>query len=343
MRDLLTSRERFGLLLIDEQPDRIVTFPLITAHAARILGCSVKEYCTEGTVLGKAQVAAWKLYGHDALSIFTGSGIIAEASGSKFQVRENDIPILIDPVLKNYDDLDMLTPPDPYTNERLFVYIEAIDHCYETVGDLVPVIAFIPAPFTTAAQIRGIAGFLKDTLQKPENAQILLEKCTKAAELFIDACMEHGALPMLVDPLASCSIISPRIFQKFALPYIKRLTDFMHLYDLDTMLHICGETELIIDNVPETGTELFSFDKTDCNKAKDAIGGSVRLIGNVSPQELLHGTPETIAPMVRDTVLALKDTPKGCVIATGCEIAINTPPDNVRTFIETSRKYGIYW
>lgn len=342
MNNKLTPRERFGLLLIDEVPDRVVTYPLITSHAATIMGCTVAEYCTNGITLGNAQIEAWRLYNHDAISIFTDVGLIAEAFGSHYAIPEDDVPILTEPCLKDTAKMDVLTIPDPENSGRLPVYLDAIDCCYGAVGDLVPIIAFIPAPFTTAAQLRGISHFLKDTIRAPEIAHSLLDLSADAGEALIDACMNHGALPMLVDPLASCSVISPNIFTRFALPYISRLMDFMHRYDLDTMLHICGETELILKSIPDTNTDLFSFDKNECSVTKSEIGSSIRLIGNISPDDLLFSTPQKIGDNVKNTLDKMKDTPKGFVIATGCEVPIAAPVENVKAFITSAHEYGNY-
>jgi uroporphyrinogen decarboxylase len=183
---------------------------------------------------------------------------------------------------------------------------------------------------------------LKDTIRSPEKAHELLEFSTIAAKKLIDACMVRGAFPILADPLASCSVISPNIFQNFALPYLKQLIDFMHRYDLDTMIHICGETELVLDSIPGTKTDLFSFDKNDEQVTKERLGNSIRLIGNVTPSELLHSTPEKIKEQVKNKILAMKDTPKGFIMATGCEVPIDTPIENVKTFIKTAHEFGHY-
>ncbi len=342
MNEKLTPRERFGLLLIDEIPDRVVIYPLVTSHAAKISGCSVADYCSDGQIMGKSQVEAWRYYRHDAVSIFSDVGLIAEAMGSKYQIRENDVPILVEPVIKDESGYDSLRIPDPYSDGRLKVYIDAINYCYDTVGDIVPVIVYIPAPFTTAAQLCGISGFLKDTIRNSDRAHHLLNICAEAGEKLIDACMSIGGHPMLVDPLASCSVISPRIFSEYALPYIKRLLHFMHSYDLDTMLHICGETELVLKEIGETETDLLSFDCTDCFKAKTELGEAIRLIGNISPKEMLVSSGEKIHELVKNTVICLKDSPKGCIIATGCEIPVNTPVKNVKELIETAKVFGKY-
>ncbi|KPK87514.1 hypothetical protein AMJ80_11910 [bacterium SM23_31] len=342
MKDRLTPRERFSLLLIDEIPDRVVTYPLITSHAAAIFGCSVAEYCTNGITLANAQIAAWRMYKHDAISIFTDVGLIAEAFGSKYAIRKNDIPILTEPCINDAAGIDTLTIPDPERDGRLPVYMKAIEYCYEAVGDIVPIIAYIPAPFTTAAQLRGISRFLMDTIRAPECAHRLLTLSVRAGEALIDACMNLGALPMLVDPLASCSVISPDTFTRFALPYIAGLIDFMHRYDLDTMLHICGETGFILKNIPDTQTDLFSFDRNKCSVTKAEIGDTIRLIGNINPEDMLFNSPQSIQDKVKETITEMKYTPKGFVIATGCEVPIAAPVENVKAFIESARKFGRY-
>ncbi len=342
MNGRLTPRERFGLLLIDEEPDRVVTYPLITSHAAKVLGCTVRDYCTSGNKMAKAQIAAWKKYGHDALSIFTGVGLIAEAFGSELHFADYDIPILLNPCIRNIEEIGDLKKPDPYNDCRLPVYLESIDICFETLGDILPVIVFIPSPFTTAGHLRGISEFLMDSIRHPEEAHMILKICTEACIDLIDACMKLGAHPMLVDPLASSSVISPMTFNKFAKPYLRQLTDYMHRFDLDTMLHICGETEEIIDDIPCTGTELFSFDKNDPGQTKSELGNNTRLIGNISPEEILMSDPATISNKVRSLVTQMKDTPKGFIISTGCVVPINTPEENISAFIDASHMHGKY-
>ncbi|MFO7675229.1 MAG: uroporphyrinogen decarboxylase family protein, partial [bacterium] len=66
---LLTPRERFGLLVIDEPQDRVPVYPLVTVHACRVAGITVREYVTDGVALARAQLAAQERYGHDFISV----------------------------------------------------------------------------------------------------------------------------------------------------------------------------------------------------------------------------------------------------------------------------------
>jgi len=338
----MNPRERWSLLLIDELPDRPPVYPLVTSHAATVHGCNLFQYCTVGKTLADAQLSAQQIYGHEGLSVFTDVGIIAEAFGSRYHLREFDVPILDKPIISDSVQIDCLEIPDPGSTGRLPVYLEAIERLYLSAGDVLPVFAYIPCPFTTAAGLRGTDDFLIDTIMAPEAAHQLLDVALEAAIRFCDECILAGALPILVDPLASGSVISRRTFTEFALPYNRRLISYLHRYDLDITLHICGETSALLDLIPETGADLFSFDKLDIYKAVNEIGASVRLVGNLPPNSLLSSSGSQIETACETVLHAGILNPKGFVLSTGCEIPINCNPQKLQALINLGKKakYG---
>jgi len=343
-RDHLNARERVGLLLIDEQPDRVPAFPLITNHAAALVGISLTEYCTDGKALGRAHVAAFEEYGHDILSVFTVVAMVAEAMGSELLYRDGHLPVLRRPAVKTNDDLADLRVPDPYRDGNMPAVLEATEYCFSRLGHLVPVGVFVAAPFSTAVLLRGIEAFMQDLLEAPAQAHALLKAAAEATMPFLEAVMTEGGLPVLVDPLASGSLISPAMYRVYAVPYEKQLVDFLHRYDMDVILHICGDMSRSMHLVPLTGADLVSLDKVDLATAKASIGDKVRLIGNVDPSDvMLRGAPKEVRCAVRACLDAAKDNPKGFIAATGCEIPFDTPPENVKAFVEAVRSYGRYW
>ncbi|MBM3326140.1 MAG: hypothetical protein FJY65_04030 [Calditrichaeota bacterium] len=334
----MNARERWGLLLIDELTDRPPVYPLITSHAATVHGCNLIDYCRDGRVLAEAQIEAQRIYGQDGLTVFTDVGLIAEAFGSRYLLRAEDVPILLEPLIQNPEQVDDLAIPEPQSAGRLPVYIEAVDRLFTAAGDRQPVFAFIPAPFTTAAGLRGTETFLTDTILMPETAHKILDLTLNAALKLCDECILAGGLPVLVDPLASGSVISRHTFKEFALPYIKGLIDYLHRYDLDIMLHICGETKNILDLIPATDADLFSLDKLDLAAACKEIGSRVRLVGNIPPNSLLafSGHP-TFGPVEEALTIGMQN-PKGFVLSTGCEVPIRADKEKLLTMINTAKR-----
>jgi uroporphyrinogen decarboxylase len=333
----MNPRERWGLLLIDELPDRPPVYPLVTSHAAAVYGCGLDEYCTNGKTLAKAQIQAQALYKHEGLSVFTHVGIIAEAMGSRYHIRPFEVPILDTPIITYPEQVDKLSLPNICKDGHLPVYLEAIDYLYSTMGDVLPIFAFVPCSFTTAAGLRGTEDFLMDTIIAPKAAHRLLQFGLDAAIAFCDECVLAGALPVLVDPLASGSVISRQTYLEFAFPYEKNLIDHLHRYDLDITLHICGKTAPMLDLIPETGADLFSFDQMDVRTTVETMGERVRLVGNIAPYSLLESSQINIYQTTNDLINEGIVNPRGFVLSTGCEVPIRCEPRKLEMVIECGR------
>jgi uroporphyrinogen decarboxylase len=335
----MNARERWGLLLIDEEPDRLITYPLVTSRSAIAAGVSVGEYCTDGETMARCHLMAHEEFGADGISLFSDVGILAEAMGSEFTRSEKDVPSLNRPVLGEGDDPARLFPPSA-DRGRLGVIVKAATLCQQEIGDRVPVFAFVPGPFTTAAMLSGSEEFLTDLVLAPERAFAILDIAARCAVPFFDALMVAGALPLIVEPLASGSVISPDMFRDVVGPRIRWQVDYLHRFDLDVSLHVCGDTEGELCALGETGSDLLSLDEVDLGVAADEVGGKCRLIGNVSPRILLGGSPGDVRKAVEDAVEEGRGNPKGFVLSTGCELPPATPSENLRAFMETAHEIG---
>ncbi len=342
MKDILTPRERFGMLVIDETPDRCNVLPLITSHAATVKGIKLRDYYTSGENMARAQIAALERYGHDAISIFSEVGIIAEAMGTEFEYPEHDLPIQRMPALEK-GSVDDLVSPDPLTAARLPVYMEAIEYAYDALGDRVPILVYVPAPFTTGMMLSDPNKFLIQTIKEPDAVKKIMEISLRAA---IDLCyhvIDRGGLPVIVDPLASSSVVSPATFKRYALPYLQKLIEFLHRYDLDIILHICGDTTPILHILPETRADLISLDRVSLESAREILSCNMRLIGNFDTSRLAFATPDEIAREVRDMTAIGKVAKKGYIASTGCEVPVHAAIPNVAAFVDAAKETGWYW
>jgi uroporphyrinogen decarboxylase len=340
MRELLTPRERFGLLVIDEPQDRVPVFPLITAHAARVAGVPVRDYYTDGATMARSQLVAQEAYGTDFISFFSEVGLVAEALGSRFDYPDDDLPLLAKPKWAGLSQLDDCVA-DPTIDGRLRVYLEAITYAYEAKGDTVPILAYVPAPFTTAQQLVEQEAFLLGLLTEPERVKGLLAYATRSIIRFCRAIIGAGGLPILVDPLASGSVISTVHYREFALPSEAEVIRYLHRYDLDVVLHICGDTSATIATMPETGADLLSIDRIEMPDAIAGAGQTSRIVGNYDTSAILLSDPRTIEREVADMVTAGRRCPKGFVAATGCEVPVDTPSENVLAFVRAAREAGL--
>ena len=331
-------------MLIDERPDRVPAYPIITHCATAVTGIDMATFVRDGRVHGQAQIAAFERYGQDFVSIFTIAGMMAEAMGSQFTYSEERLPEFTVPAVRDAADISHLRMPDPSRDGQLPVVLEATEVCYRALADIVPIMTYVAAPFTTAALLRGPQHMLLDTITDPPLVHALLDAALNATYTFLEAAIEVGGLPVIVDPLASGSVISPAMYREYALPYTQKMIGFLHRWDLDIILHICGNTNPILPLLLETGADLVSLDVVDMGRARELLGDRIRLIGNVSPAHvMLRGSVTDVERTVRECMAIAKDTPKGYVAGTGCEVPRATPPENIDAFIRTVRETGAYW
>ena len=153
--------------------------------------------------------------------------------------------------------------------------------------------------------------------------------------------MDSGGLPVVVDPVATGSVLGRRQFDEFALPYLKQLHGHIAARGLPVVLHICGQTSRILDAMAEAGANLLSLDDISMAEARDRVGARVALMGNVRPaQTLLKGKPEDVLREVRELCAIGRGCPAGFVLGSGCEVPTDSPPENLDAMMAGAREYG---
>ena len=339
--DTQTSLERVLCYLKGEKPQRVACFPLILNHAARVLGVPVGQYNRDGKTMGKSHVAAFRRYGNDLILIFSTTSTLAEAMGTKMAFLDEDAPQISEPFIKERSDLSKVKVPDFSKDGRLPVYMEATEIAVEEVGSEVCVSTVFGGPLTTAAALYPVDLLTRDLIKNKAWVHELLDICTEAGLKFIDEILKRKALPIIVEPIGSASLISPIHFKEFVAPCLKHLSDHVHKNGggLPAVLHICGKTTPNWKAMLEAEFDIWSLDNVDLGQAKASAGHRVVLVGNVTPANLLKNTPEEVDAEAKIVCEKMGDM-KGFILGSGCEVPINTPPENIDALINAARKYG---
>src|SRR5208283_4708289 len=101
-----------------------------------------------------------------------------EAMGTRMAFFDEDAPQIAEPFLRQHSDLSKLTLPDFSKDGRLPVYMEATEHCVNTVGGEVCVSTVFGGPLTTAAALYPIELLTRDLIRDKAWVNELLEVCT---------------------------------------------------------------------------------------------------------------------------------------------------------------------
>ncbi len=172
----------------------------------------------------------------------------------------------------------------------------------------------------------------------------LLDYCTDVTSQFIRLMAQTGAdMVSNGDSPAGPAMISPAMYREFALPYEKKIVDVAHECGLPYMLHICGDTTVILDAMKETGIDSVELDYgTDIQAVYDVFGNDVVFSGCVDPSGvMLQGTPEIVAAEAQKVLDIYTDSP-AYIVNAGCAVPTLTPPENLRALVETAHNAELF-
>ena len=171
------------------------------------------------------------------------------------------------------------------------------------------------------------------------NPESLLELIKFSAELtwsLAERIMDHPDIRgiNLSEPVASGDLISPEYFRKFAKPFLKELVDQTRAREKYSMIHVCGDTAKILEDILDIGPNCFSLEsKVDLQTAKSTLGGHVCVAGNVSPTgAFLSGTPAEVIAEAKACIDAWGDG-GGYILTLGCDFPKSVPLENIKALM----------
>lgn len=343
----MTSLERCMAVLEGKVPDTLPVVPQSFMLAVETAGMKIGDVNRSGKKMAQCHIISQEKYGYDGCVIDFDDASLAEAVGAKVIYRDDE-PATVDenePFLKNLRDVYDLDIPDPASSGRLNEWLEATRTLKEAIGDHVFIMGRADqGPFSLACLLRGTTNFMMDLITE-DKAVIddVLEYCRKVCAVFAKAQKDAGAHATSIgDALAGPNLISPEMYRDFAFGPEKKLTEEVQAYGIPFSVHICGNTNGIIDQMGKIGAKIIEVDwKLDMEYARKAVPESTVIMGNVDPSfPLVLGTPADVDEAVRQLIIKTKG--RSHFVSSGCAMGRNTPEANFRAFISAARKYGSY-
>ncbi|MFQ6013950.1 MAG: uroporphyrinogen decarboxylase family protein [Anaerolineae bacterium] len=332
-----------------KEPDTVPVGPYLANCTARVANMPVSSYCTSGRKMAEAQLAAWERYQQDIIFPDCDNYYLAEGFGCRTHIPEDDVPSLVQPPLEEPEEVFDLKVPNPESDGRMPVFLEAIEIVASQVGQEVAIRVPGTGPFALASYLIGTERFLREVARveyslpgaQPQAVHRMLELATEAVIAFGKAELRAGAhIVQCGDSLASLDMISPTMYEKYAFPYQKRVFATWKEAGAITVLHICGDNTHVLELYAQTGADIVAIDaKVNLGLAKRKIGSKVCLIGNMDPvQTLLFGSVEDVEKEVRQCI-SIAGPGGGFILGSGCEVPIDTPPQNIEAMVRVAREY----
>ena len=199
------------------------------------------------------------------------------------------------------------------------------------------------APFSLASMMRGSQEWMLDLMiGESDMIHELLEYCTDISIQFIQLMAQTGCdMVSNGDSPAGPEMISPEMYEVYALPYEKRVVEAAQEKKMPYTLHICGNTEVILESMLTSGADAFELDyKTDVQKANKLFKNKACFIGNIDPSGVVAmGSPELVEQKAIELLNVFKGNNR-FILNAGCAIPSNAPEENLKRMIITARNYN---
>ena len=166
------------------------------------------------------------------------------------------------------------------------------------------------------------------------------------ASYWIDTFGSGRVSMQIWEPLATNDIISPKQFEQMVIPYQMKLHEKVLEIGIRYILcHICGEQNLNLSawaSVPMGNGIISIGNEIDINTAIQYFGNKCAIAGNIEPAKLQTETPQEIYNLCRQAIEKGRQAPLGYALMQGCEVPVNTPPDNLYAMTQAINELGWY-
>lgn len=323
----MDAMQRLRMTLAGEVPDRPLNFDIMMTFAAHFAGKQMSDYYLNYRALTEANYRVVEAFDLDIVQAISDPYREAADLGSDVEFPEDDQSLLSDPLLSELSRLGALRLVDPGTGRRMSDRLAAVADFRSQVGGRIPIMGWVEGAFAEAADLRGVSTIMIDVSEVPEWVEELLEFCVVQEIMFAEAQIDAGADIIGIGD-AVASLVSPAMYERFALPYQQRIVDAIHAKGALARLHICGRTTHLLPQMVRSGADILDVDSMVPIEAAVEAATPTVICGNINPVTvLMQGTPEDVIAATLDTRM------KGgthFIGMAGCEVPDATPHENLQ-------------
>jgi len=202
------------------------------------------------------------------------------------------------------------------------------------------------APFDNFSLLRSIGPFSRDVFQRPEDIAAAAEVCADGFVFLsrLVAGLIGTKRTWIFLHRSSNSFISPKQFKSLSFPSLRAIVSKLAAKGFELILHCDGNWDKNLETLLELPPRkcMVQFDgASDIFRAKEILKGHSCIYGDVPAQLLTTGSPGEVDQYCKKLIEVVgKDG--GFCLGSGCEVAPDAKPENVRVMMESAHKYGYY-
>ena len=336
--------ERTKRVLDGGTADRVPMMLHCFMSAVEEAGIDHKSYRESARLISDSHIRYAEKYGLDGILIDVDTCVEADAIGVKVDYPDNAPARIHSGNGMSIEDIRRaLDKKRLYESKRVETILESVRLSRERVGGEL----FIRGNcdqmgFSLVMLAYGMADFMMDLLDEDVQDDILelIDKATDFHTELHRLTYQAGAdMTSFGDSSCGPDLISPEMYRKFAFPYHIKLREALKKENIPSLIHICGNLDLICEDIASLSFEGVELDyKTNIDRAAEIFRQKSTVFGIIDPSGIFClGSEDDVR---RETQRVL-DTFKGrsLIIGAGCALPPATPEKNIRAFVETVKAY----
>ncbi|MCY1722372.1 uroporphyrinogen decarboxylase family protein [Prolixibacteraceae bacterium Z1-6] len=337
----MNGYQRIQAALKGEKSDKIPIMLHNFMMAAEEAGISMATYRNNPKMIAEVFIKSIEKYEYDGVLVDLDTVTLAGAVGVPVDFPEHEPARSAMGNMQLLEDVKKLKK----VNIEHYKYVENWLEATRLLKDRFKNEVFVrgncdQAPFSLASMMRGSQEWMLDLIMGDSSLVLeLLEYCTDITCQFIELMAQTGCdMVSNGDSPAGPEMISPDMYEMFALQYEKKVVETAHNNHLPYLLHICGNTDTILELMLQTDSDAFELDyKTNAQKAFDVFHNKACFVGNVDPSGVLAlGTPAMVEKKTLELLEVFSKTNR-FILNAGCALPSSTPEENLRMMIKTAR------
>ena len=314
--------------------DRVLFRPILMHFAARFAGKTYGQFASDHKALVEANIKAMEHFDLDLVGLISDPYRETSAFGAKVRFPDEAVPVCEEIIANSIDDVKALKNPDVHKETRTRDRIDGAALFQKELKGEVPVIGWIEGPLAEACDLAGLSSMLINLMADPDFCNLLMDKCVVTGKDFAKAQIEAGCQVIGMGD-AICSQIDDITYDTYVKERHKEIIEFIHSCGGKVKLHICGNITHLLPSIAELSVDILDMDyQVDLEEARSIVGPNVILCGNINPVLVEERSAEEIFNASK--ILVNQQKGSKFILSAGCEITVNTKPENLMAMREAS-------
>jgi len=342
----VNSKELVGRALSGLAVPRPAVGPLAVHYCARLAGKSLRDYTLKAAVLADCVLRYREMFHPDAIWLSADTWVNAQAMGAHVAFPGENQPLggIGEPLIKAPADIDRISPPDPSSQGRWPLMLDAMRRIRAGIGpEEFLVGCFDQYPFSLACAVMGLERVMLAVNDDLPMVRALLERCADYTVAYGCALGDAGA-DMLSGGASPAALLGPKLYREVVLPFEQQvIARIKASTGLPVSLHMCGNATPLLADMAQSGADVLELDqRTDMRDACRIIPRHVAFWGNLDPVAVLaQGSPLDVVRAAKEFIETMRAAGhRRFVLSSGCTLAMETPEENLHALIDTAKNYS---